>query len=131
MPRLPTALALASVLLISGCGADPLTVRGSILLIGGPMGWQGKLGDPCRTGGEFADIQPGTTVTVSDASGKSVALGALDAGKQDGASNCRFQFTVSGVPAGEDFYGIEVSHRGRGQYTAARLRERVDLTLGR
>ncbi len=132
MSRVPTAaaLALAGALLTTGCGADPLTIRGSILLIGGPMGWTGKAGDPCQTGGSYADIQPGATVTVSDASGKTLALGALGDGTQDGASNCKVPFTVTGVPAGEKFYGVEVTHRGRLQYTAEQLAEPLALTLG-
>lgn len=127
--RLIPALAVAALLAV-GCGPAPIAVRGSLLIDEGTMGWQGKLGDRCETGGGYSDIHPGTAVAVTDASGATVALGALGDGTQDGAGHCRFPFTVADVPGGGDFYGVEVSHRGKVQFKSEQLREPVELTLG-
>lgn len=84
----------------------------------------------CQGGGGYDDIRQGAQVVVSDSAGKTVALGQLGAGSWKRGVGCIFLFTVADVPAGEKFYGLEVSHRGRVQYTAAQLAAPVELSIG-
>jgi hypothetical protein len=72
------------------------------------------------------DIATGTSVTVSDAAGKTIATGELGTStllREDGdtygiTETCEFAIVVQGVPKGSDFYKVEVSHRGTLQLTA-------------
>jgi hypothetical protein len=63
-----------------------------------------------------------------------VALGKLGPGKvyphpvTEGAKTCQFNIYMS-APKGLGIYGIEVSHRGRLQYSEADLAEAVELKL--
>lgn len=86
-------------------------------------------GAGCRGNGGYRDIGPGVSVVVTGKAGNTIAIGELGSGEVLGGT-CTFPFTVADVPAGEDFYGIEVSHRGRLQYTEAKMREPLALTLG-
>lgn len=73
----------------------------------------------CSGKGEYADIGQGTQVVISDAAGKTVGLGKLGTGLHE-ERGCTFRFAIT-VPPGLQFYGIEVSHRGRLQYAAYEL----------
>jgi len=66
----------------------------------------------------YDDISEGTSVTVYGASGDVIATGALGESELIG-SNCIFDIAIDGVPKGEKFYKVEVSHRGTLQLTAA------------
>lgn len=88
----------------------------------------------------YDDVQAGTSVTMTDASGTIVGLAALQSPRIDklhekkGAffpypSNCIYDFTVSNVPIGSAFFGFEVGHRGVVQLPAASA-EAPELTLG-
>jgi hypothetical protein len=61
-----------------------------------------------------------------------VALGALETGDwPTGAPGCVFPINVDGVPDTSDFYGVEVSHRGKVEVTSADARAgNVHLSLG-
>jgi hypothetical protein len=83
----------------------------------------------------YDDIRAGTSVTVADASGATIAVGKLGDGRLNGSGftrTCGFVFTVADVPAGKGFYGIEVSHRGRMTYAEADVTNArsVQLQLG-
>lgn len=107
-------------------------VTGDLTLDSGDRGVQ-PIDSGCQGSGGFSDIAQGTAVTVSDSTGATIALGRLDHGRNDGSlgrAMCSFTFTVAGVPAGKGFYGVEVSHRGRVQYTEAELSRPLKLTLG-
>ncbi|MEU9014279.1 hypothetical protein AB0D12_31820 [Streptomyces sp. NPDC048479] len=75
----------------------------------------------CYGGDGYDDIATGTSVTVYDAAGAVIATGGLGKSKPGpGAypSLCVFDVAVKGVPNGQDFYKVEVSHRGNLQMTA-------------
>lgn len=93
--------------------AAPITVIGTIDVTG------------CYKPG-FEDVHPGAQVVVSDSTEKTVAIGDLEGGGEA----CQYRFTVTNVPAGLGFYGVEVSHRGRLQYSEDQIREPVRLSLG-
>ncbi|MET7735252.1 hypothetical protein ABZT02_28370 [Streptomyces sp. NPDC005402] len=77
-------------------------------------------GDGCqgRYDSGYDDIAEGTSVTVYGAGGEVVATGALGDSKEDEDGTCTFAVAVDGVPKGERFYKVEVSHRGTVQLTA-------------
>ncbi|MEV1245104.1 hypothetical protein [Nonomuraea sp. NPDC049750] len=81
----------------------------------------------CSGKGGYSDIGQGTQVVVTDAAGKTVALGKLGTGLHE-ERGCTFRFAIT-VPPGGQFYGIEVSHRGRVQYAAYEL-DSIELQLG-
>lgn len=79
----------------------------------------------------FSDMREGAEVTVTDASGDTVALGRLKQGVRSGASTCEMPFTVTDVPHSE-FYAVEVAGRGEQRFTRAELDAAswdIDLTL--
>lgn len=135
---LPAVLIAAS---IAACGEDPppppqtLDVFGQMTvdLSPGDIGYYGPETTPCWPGGGYSDIHEGTQVVVSDAGGKTLGIGSLGAGIQDdtgAGKRCLFSFWVKDIPRGEKFYGVEVAHRGRLQYPAARMTDPISLTLG-
>jgi hypothetical protein len=85
----------------------------------------------CTMSGGYADIFAGTQVVVTDGASRTIALGQLGDGSWNSVNGvCVFDFSVTGVPAGHLFYGIEVSHRGRLQYTAEQMTHPIAQTLG-
>ncbi|WP_345383275.1 hypothetical protein [Pseudonocardia yuanmonensis] len=86
-------------------------------------------GSACSGSGGYSDVHAGTGVTISNATGAVIATGSLSAGRAS-STTCDFTFTVPDVPAGEDFYQVEVSHRGTLTYTADELRSGLGLSLG-
>jgi hypothetical protein len=102
---------------------------GSVILQRGQFVWQSS-DMSCGGLGGFTDIHEGTQVTVTDAAGKVLAVGALEHGSPGGltteggmdrASTCTLPFTVAGLPAGVGPYGVEVAHRGVMRYDENRL----------
>lgn len=140
--RPPLALAALAclALALAACSSEPpkpqtpsaLKVSGVITVTPSnyPNVWPGEANTPCATTDGFSDIAPGTQVVITDAASKTLALGRLEVGTRDGVGGCSFAFTVPGVPLGQQFYGIEVSHRGRLQYTADQVKLPLSLTLG-
>ncbi|MFD5899126.1 hypothetical protein [Streptomyces sp. NPDC060366] len=98
--------------------ADPATfdLTGEFTLTEGAVsdGMEG-----CEGTGGFDDIAMGTSVTVYDAAGTIIATDSLVLSEWDGAGSCTFDISVSDVPTGEDFYQVEISHRGKIQLSAA------------
>jgi hypothetical protein len=41
-----------------------------------------------------------------------------------------FQFAIDGIPAGNNFYSVEISHRGELQYSEDQMRDGIVATLG-
>lgn len=103
------------------------TVKGHLTLTSGNL--DGGYGDGCLGSDGFDDIESGAQVVVKDASGKSVAIGALGDGVKSQKVVCTFPFTVPNVPAGDNVYSIEVTHRGGISFTPDKAGD-VDLTLG-
>ncbi|MGK5737289.1 hypothetical protein [Micromonospora sp. URMC 103] len=93
-------------------------------------------GSTCAGAGGYDDIRPGAQVVITDNASATIALGKLDNGVIDGtlpgrtADLCKFTFSISGVPTGKGYYGVEVSHRGRVQYPEKELFGALSLTLG-
>jgi hypothetical protein len=83
----------------------------------------------CEGTGGYSDISEGTSVTVYDAAGTVLALGKLE-GSKFRNGDCEFTFTVTAVPAGEQFYQVEVAHRGKVSFPSDKARSGVGLTLG-
>ena len=83
----------------------------------------------CAGSGGYTDISPSASVTVSDESGKLLAKGRLT-GSSGGTGHCVFDFTVSDVPRGSDFYKVEISHRGAVTYTESEAESGPSLSLG-
>jgi hypothetical protein len=134
-----TITAAALLALTTACGtstaATPknIDIHGTITVTREGV-TKGSEGEPCRPDGGYSDIRPGAQVVITDPAGKTIAVGALGNGANrtrsaSYLSDCEFPFRVT-APAGHQFYGVEVSRRGRLQYAAERLREPVELTLG-
>jgi hypothetical protein len=88
-------------------------------------------GSSCSGSGGYSDIDTGSSVTVYDGSGAVVATGILGSGRATSSSTCEFAVTVPDVPAGSDFYQVEVSHRGKVTFEGRRLQtDGFSLTLG-
>jgi hypothetical protein len=84
----------------------------------------------CIARSGYDDIGSGTGVTVYDASGKVLAVGALGNGqKRD--FRCAYNLIVHGVPRGEGFYQVEVASRGKVAFDESTLVSTgASLTLG-
>lgn len=154
--------ATAATILLTGCGAigslpiaskpsptaqpTPTTfnIVGTLSVEASPLGSEGALGGDCITdpNGGFSDIESGGQITITNESGKIVALGTLDVGhtlesmpegSPDGplsATRCTFGFSVPSVPEGQNFYAIQMGHRTPLKYTRAELATPLSLTLG-
>jgi len=125
------AAAAIAVAALAGCASQSpvdttITVRGDLALVSTSVA---KQGTGCYGTGGYGDIREGAAVTVTDAAGTTIALGSVT-GSQYTPRGCLLTFAVAGVPSGEGFYGVEISHRGVVQFDEAALRVGVELTLG-
>lgn len=85
----------------------------------------------CYTTSGYDDVNQGTDVTVKDADGKLIALGALSEGMFLGNHSCKFTFEIE--VANSDFYSFHIGNRDDVTYTKSELvgkNWRIDLTLG-
>lgn len=71
----------------------------------------------CEGSGGYDDIAEGTSVTVYDAAGAVIATGSLGSSTYE-LGTCTFDVSIRHVPKRQDFYKVEVSHRGTVQLTA-------------
>lgn len=113
---------------VAAASATSLTINGEVVL---EVTFDSvKSGDwPSCTGtGSYADLASGAQVVVTDAAGKTVGLGRLDPGVRR-ERGCVFFFKVTDVPAGGEFYGVEVSGRGLAQYSAKQLTYPIRQTV--
>ncbi|MEU8634461.1 hypothetical protein AB0C38_19955 [Amycolatopsis sp. NPDC048633] len=92
----------------SGTAGEAFDLRGTFTLNSGGYGYS-----TCGGSGGYSDITTGSTVTVYNAAGTVLSQGALGTGRPNGAGSCVFTLSAPNVPAGEKFYLVEVSHRGR------------------
>lgn len=90
-----TAEAPATVQVYGGVGLGPGAIIPNLPAAG-----------QCRGHSEYADLVEGAQVSVSDATGKVVGIGALSVGKHTDP-DCLWTFTVD-APAGGEFYQAEV-----------------------
>jgi hypothetical protein len=103
------------------------TIHGDVTLFHGVTNLDGVL---CEGEGAFGDVHSGAQVTVTDAGGTVIALGTLGQGKLHGEGICQWQFAVSNVPVGKDFYGVEIAQRPRLNYPESDLTSPLRLSLG-
>lgn len=85
------------------------------------------VGGACVGRGGFDDIAPGAQVKITDRGGALIGLGSITQGVVVDSDNgktkdaCLLLWTVDDVPRFQQFYGVEVSHRGIVQATEAQL----------
>lgn len=121
----------------SASASATFTASGELLLKRGEFSWNSAADPTCQGLNGYSDLQGGAQVTVTDASGKKLALGILAKGiagdfstEADGtqrAGSCALSFAVTDVPKGVGPYGIEISHRGIQNYTETVLAAGVIL----
>jgi hypothetical protein len=92
----------------AGPSGETFDLRGTFTLNSGGGGY-----GTCGGSGGYSDITGGTAVTVYNAAGTVLSQGALGTGRPAGMGTCVFSLSAESVPAGEKFYLVEVSHRGR------------------
>lgn len=111
-----------------------LTATGTVTLKSSQFMWDDT--DLCWGTGGYSDLTIGAAVAVTDPAGIIVALGPITTGHVgDFADNevtaltCNLAFTISNIPSGKGFYGVEVTHRGAVTYSEVALRNPITLTL--
>lgn len=121
------------LLVVTGCGSDPLTVRGHLTLTDSDINWlvgtEVGDGNACEGMGGYDDIAQGAEVVVRDSQGDRVGVGHLGAGKGAGESSCRFAFSVSDVDSDSKLLSVEITHRGEITFKRAEAGA-VDVSLG-
>jgi hypothetical protein len=114
--------------------SSTLAITGTLTLARPGFVWDAAA-SVCVGQNGYDDISGGVQVVITNPAGVTVAVGRLgDGATVSGpgalaASGCAFPFSVA-VPAGLGFYGVEVSHRGRLQYSEADIHRGLALTLG-
>lgn len=111
-----------------------VAIEGYLELGLGQFTWQSVDDPTCFGINGFDDLRGGTPITVTDASGKAIIVGALDTGRAfgisgDHADSCRLTFSIMKVPAGRGPYGLTVSHRDAGHFNESDFANAVELTL--
>jgi hypothetical protein len=106
--------------------ASTFTITGTVTLTYGDFI---NTGSVCYGKGGYEDMRPGAPVVITDAAQKTVAVGTIDSATET-VTECHLKFTIEDVPRGSDFYGIQITHRGRLQYAAADLERPLTLSLG-
>jgi hypothetical protein len=118
------AIVIGGLLFVDGIASPKHDMTGTITVT--------DLTGNCLNDIGYADIRSGTEVTVSNENTTIIANGSLASVARSGYS-CAWSFTINGVPKAT-FYQIEVSHRGKVQFSDAQLQAQnwaVALTLGR
>jgi hypothetical protein len=140
------AAVLAAVLpaVLSGCSgtagskatpkptATTMTVAGAITVPG--FSKTGAEGEVCAAQPNFDDVASGGQVVVSDAAGKTIAIGKVGVGAFQVADvACEFAFVVSDVPSPGKFYGLHVGNGARGvvQFSKAEMQAHPELSITR
>lgn len=123
-------LAIVIIIAVATHGPQTFTVKGGLVIVDSSVIPTGT--KTCAATGGYEDIDKGTSVVITDAAGKTIALGKLDEGRSipDANDECAFFFTVKNVPDGQKFYGIEVSHRGNVKYSLKEMKKGPVLSLG-
>lgn len=143
--RWPIYAAAGAVLALLLAGAafllrdQSFTVTGTITVIdsnGNGLTF-GPGSGQCHGRGGYSDLTETTQVVITDAAGTVVATGAVDGFGTPAASagrvspdRCVLAFTVKDVPAGHDFYTIEVARRGKLTYPAEHYGKPLRLQIG-
>lgn len=116
----------ATVLLLNR-DAGTLTISGKLELVDQNLATFSD--DTCAGSGGYSDLRGGAQVVVTSASGGTIGLGQLGEGQwTTGSKLCTFPFSVE-APAGQGFYGVEVTHRGSVKYSEADLAQPLALEI--
>ena len=86
----------------------------------------------CFGYGGMDDLKFATPVTITDEQGKILAIGELEAGRED-SDGCTMSFKIDNIPKAS-FYSVEVARRGKVTYSFDRMVEsgwRVGLSVGK
>lgn len=111
-------------------GPTTLTASGTLVLQRGQFVWQSAADPRCEGLPVFSDLYPGAQVVVTDAAGKTVAVGALGPGRAGGitteggldrAMTCTMPFEVTGVPSGVGPYGVQLGQQAVLRYAENQL----------
>ncbi|MCV7220810.1 serine/threonine protein kinase [Mycolicibacterium elephantis] len=108
--------------------AEPFTIAGKVRLTdlvkttGLPSGYK------CAGAGDYGDISPNAPIIVEDESGKLLAKGSM-LGSSSDRDGCLLRFHVSDVPAGAQFYRVQVGQHEM-SYTEQEAKAGVELVLG-
>ena len=103
----------------------PYTISGRLSLIATNLV---QAGSACTGQGQYADIQAGAPVTITDSTGGVIGVSHLGTGHRrltrDVApvGTCDFEFVVGGIPEVEA-YGIRFERRGTVQYSLAEMKQ--------
>lgn len=104
--------------------AKKLTIAGDFTLQLTEFAWD-KNPPTCWGRNGYDDIRQGAQVVITDSTGATVGVGQLSAGEpsvvSDRATKCVLRWQVPDIPDGSDFYAVEVSHRGKVQYSRAEV----------
>lgn len=124
--RIGFGIASAALVVLSACGGSSgFTAEGTLGIVAAD-----STTSDCSSGtGGYDDIHEGASVVIYDASGKKLAVGALEAGKKRESGLCVFDFEVPDIPAGAGPYGVEVASRGQVSFTEDRA-DAIVVSLG-
>jgi hypothetical protein len=141
--NLTRTIVTLSALTLTGCAGTsaasdttvpPFTITGTINITGLTNSTGVEATRTCAGNGAFGELRDGTQVVVTDQAGTTIALGSVVGSHVnpadvvfDSPTKCTLNFRVDGVPAGKGFYGVEMAHRGRSQYTEAQARAPIAL----
>lgn len=83
----------------------------------------------------YPDVNAGAQVTVKDAKGTVIGVGALETGTNstaNGVETCQFHFVVENVPLEGDFFSVQIGNeiRGTTQFTLREMQVGPRLFLG-
>ena len=103
----------------------PYTISGRLSLIATNLV---QAGSACTGQGQYADIQAGAPVTITDSTGGVIGVSHLGTGHRRLAGDvaadgtCDFEFVVGGIPEAE-VSGIRFERRGTLQYSLAEMKQ--------
>jgi hypothetical protein len=103
----------------------PYTISGRLSLISATLV---HAGSACTGQGQYADIQAGAPVTITNAAGGVIGVSHLGSGHRRltgelaPAGTCDFEFVVGGIPEVE-VYGVRFERRGTLQYSLTEMKQ--------
>ncbi|WP_182345768.1 hypothetical protein [Tomitella gaofuii] len=110
-------------------GADAFPMSGTISLNGSSTTFGTPTGFDCVGDDGYDDLDANSGVSVRDASGTLIAKGAMT-GSSKAGGYCVLSFLVPDVPTGNNYYLLELSHRGELSFTEDEAQEPISLSLG-
>lgn len=110
-------------------GPDTFPIAGTIGIKGSTTSFSTPTGFECEGYEGYDDIGATSGVTVKDAGGTLIAKGHMT-GSTEVSGSCLLDFSVPDVPAGKQYYLVEMAHRGELSYTEDEARGPLSLSLG-